>query len=41
MKIHIKYMVCNCCKAIVRAELTTLDIDYRMVELGEVSYGSH
>jgi len=36
MKIHIKYMICNRCKAIVRAELDKLGIHYCMVELGEV-----
>jgi len=37
MKYYIKNMVCNRCKSIVISELDSLDIDYQVVEIGEVT----
>lgn len=36
MKIHIKNMVCNRCKMIVKSELIKLGIDFRTIEFVEV-----
>jgi YesN/AraC family two-component response regulator len=36
MKIHIKYMVSNRCKMVVRMALKELDVHFVMLELGEV-----
>ena len=36
MKVHIKYMVSNRCKLVVKEELRKLDLHFVIVELGEV-----
>lgn len=36
MKLHIKNMVCDRCKMIVKRELNNLELHYGIVELGEV-----
>ena len=36
MKLHIKNMVCDRCKMVVKSELNNLGLHYGPVELGEV-----
>ena len=37
MKLYIKYMVCNRCKATVKSELDKIGIHYDTVKIGEVN----
>ncbi|MEO7310639.1 MAG: AraC family transcriptional regulator [Chitinophagaceae bacterium] len=37
MKLHVKYMVSNCCRVVLVQVLEKLDIDYVRIELGEVT----